>query len=610
MRNVLLIEPNYKNKYPPLGLMKLASYHRKLGDNVTFFKGNLKDFVLDHTVKQCVEKLSQIDGSINWPDKYQDIKQYIKTNKRIYLEQLSVQNSKYISLILHCIDDSKNNFKHKNYEKTPYWDRICIATLFTFHWKITFETINFAKTLVKDKKEIWVGGVLATLLPEEVFNATEIYPWIGLLDKPGILDNNDIIIDDEPLDYSILDEIEYKYSTVSAYYGYMTRGCIRKCDFCAVPILEPKYNNYISLENKIDITNKKFGEQRHLVLLDNNVLASKNFPQIIEEIQRIGFTKDAKFIEPNYLKIYIKNLLAGYNEPVFKKKILLLITQLLHRLTDVKQQELYNLLDKYKLLKLETATKENILAIYPLISETYEKYRNKTPKKRYVDFNQGIDARLINEQNIQLLSKIPLNPLRIAFDSTLYAETYEKAIRLAAKHNINRLSNYLLYNETDKPVDLYDRIRLNIELSAELHIDIYSFPMKYHPIADKNFYFNRDYLGKFWNRKFIRAIQSILNATKGKIGKSESFFYKAFGATHEEYEKLLYMPEALIIYRFHFENDGTTDLWWHDFNNLNKQEKKQAKKIIENNDFKNISLLTDNTRILKVLKYYTIKGCA
>lgn len=37
-RNILLVEPNYKNKYPPMGLMKISSYYKQLGDNVTFFK--------------------------------------------------------------------------------------------------------------------------------------------------------------------------------------------------------------------------------------------------------------------------------------------------------------------------------------------------------------------------------------------------------------------------------------------------------------------------------------------------------------------------------------------------------------------------------------------
>src|SRR6202044_796153 len=40
-KNILLIEPSYKNKYPPLGLMKLAQYHGQNGkrDKVTFVKG-------------------------------------------------------------------------------------------------------------------------------------------------------------------------------------------------------------------------------------------------------------------------------------------------------------------------------------------------------------------------------------------------------------------------------------------------------------------------------------------------------------------------------------------------------------------------------------------
>ncbi len=51
MKRVLLIEPNYvksKNKngeqFPPIGLMKISSYHKKRGDKVKFFKGTNSEF--------------------------------------------------------------------------------------------------------------------------------------------------------------------------------------------------------------------------------------------------------------------------------------------------------------------------------------------------------------------------------------------------------------------------------------------------------------------------------------------------------------------------------------------------------------------------------------
>ena len=55
-RRVLLVEPNYKNKYPPLGLMKLATYHRNRGDYVRFFKGEFKDLISDVYADEAIKK--------------------------------------------------------------------------------------------------------------------------------------------------------------------------------------------------------------------------------------------------------------------------------------------------------------------------------------------------------------------------------------------------------------------------------------------------------------------------------------------------------------------------------------------------------------------------
>ena len=68
-RNILLIEPGYKNKYPPIGLMKIATYHRMLGDNVTFYKGDLKEFILKQITSDCIQKLYEINQDVNWISK-------------------------------------------------------------------------------------------------------------------------------------------------------------------------------------------------------------------------------------------------------------------------------------------------------------------------------------------------------------------------------------------------------------------------------------------------------------------------------------------------------------------------------------------------------------
>ena len=82
-RKILLIEPNYKNKFPPVGLMKISTYHKLLGDDVVFYKGDIKDFIIDRIVDQCVEKLNKLEGVFEWKYFYDTIKEYIKTRKNV-----------------------------------------------------------------------------------------------------------------------------------------------------------------------------------------------------------------------------------------------------------------------------------------------------------------------------------------------------------------------------------------------------------------------------------------------------------------------------------------------------------------------------------------------
>ena len=561
-KKVLLIEPNYNNKFPPIGLMKLATYYRNLGGwDVVFYKGDLKDFVIGRIVDRLIANLNEVDtADTNWYYHYDTLFKWVKTRKKELLTQLPIHDSDVGQFVLYnLIVEAKDYYWKKTWEQEPEWDRIGVTTLFTFYWDITIETINFAKKLVKNPKDLMVGGVLASIQPNEIYKATGIKPHVGILNIPGQLDKGDTqIIDELELDYSILDEIDYEYPMANAYYRYTTKGCIRNCAFCAVKTLEPEFKAYIPLKETIDRINLLYGEQRDLLLMDNNVLASCEFEKIIDEIKSSGFAKGAKYIAPNQLEIAVRNLKDGINDRAYIRKTWKLIDKLYNSIKGDDSYNLFCIRQKYEIELLHTSTKENLVKAYEEIKDIYSKYHRPAPKKRIIDFNQGLDARLFTQEKADKLGEIAIEPVRIAFDDIKTESKYVSAIKMCVKAKIKQFSNYLLYNFNDTPEDLYNRLSINVDLCEDLDVNIYSFPMKYHPLRktddmEQDFSHNRDYIGKHWNRKYIRVIQAILNSTKGKVGRGRAFFHKAFGQNLEEYKKLLEMPETFIVYRFFFE---------------------------------------------------------
>jgi len=605
VRKVLLVEPKYRNKYPPMGLMKLATYFRRRGDDVRFFKGDLKDHVAELMCERFINEITKIDDTRNWKYQFTEFCCYIRkgSNKEIL--------NKYEQSIIEKLNEYRLNFKRGKYFDEPPYDFVGITTLFTFHWAVTIDTINFAKQICKNKDRVMVGGIAATLVDKEIEKETGIVPFRGQLSVAGTIDRGDpMIIDELPLDYSILHEVDYKYPASDAYFAYMTRGCCNKCTFCAVPKLEPEFKEYIALKDSIKTISESFGEQKNLLLLDNNVLASSCFNKIIDEIKECGFAKGATFIPPNRYEIAIKNLKKGYNDRAYIRLCVELYKTLCNNLEKEKKDELLaqvkESIKKTECDTIYTATKDNILQLDEQLAPIFKtQYRGK-PLKRIIDFNQGVEAKKVTDETMKKLAETNIEPLRIAFDHWSINKIYEKAVRTAVRNGITNLSNYLLYNHKDKPEELYYRMRMNVDLCEELDVSIYSFPMKYHPIDDPRWFRNRNYIGENWTRKYIRAIQAVLNSTKGKIGKGLTFFNCAFGKDVDEFRKILYMPEAFIIYRNESIKNGNTEKWWNAFCSLSEEKREKLIKIIGKNDFKNISALTDDKEILGVLKYYTI----
>ncbi len=630
-RKVLLLEPNYKNKYPPMGLMKLAMYYRLQGDDVTFWKGDFISFVVEELLQDFFRHLERAETFLaQGLDTMFDmsrlraetpaIRDYIRSGKLVPDSNLEIL-AETMPMLKRWLQEFRTRFKSNWYFDEPRWDRVCVTTLFTFYWDITIETIEFAKRICKDwKRNVHVGGVLASVVPERVQAATGVKPHCGVLNITHYRGDavlpapfSKTVIDALPLDYSLLDETDYQYPEIDAFYGYATRGCVNHCPFCVVPILEPEYRDFIPLKERIEYTSEVFGEQRNLLLLDNNVFASPRFEKIIDDIKSCGFGRNDKYMRPNQLKIAVRQLKRGWNDRAYLRRVVRLLGEYKDWAEQHESKErynhLYSLLSNHGLLHDYTATKAAALAVSKEIEKEYDAWHTKRthPVARIVDFNQGLDARLATPEKMRKLSEIAIRPLRIAFDNWGFRAQYVRAIKLGAENGIVNSSNYLLYNFKDRPDDLYNRLLINIDLCDALGVNIYSFPMKYHPISDPDYFSNRDFIGEHWNRKFIRTIQSVLNSTHGKIGRGRTFFFKAFGRSLKEFNDLLYMPEAFIIRRWDAEISGLKGKWLRAREAMSSEERVIADGIVEKNVFDKDVIKQQPVRVAEYLSYYLIR---
>lgn len=175
-------------------------------------------------------------------------------------------------------------------------------------------------------------------------------------------------------DYSI-------YPNCDSYYGFTTRGCIRKCPFCIVPIKEGKFHRlYQTVEDALTHIMDDRYDFPNLTFMDNNILADKGW-----------FIELCDHIRDNY------------------------------------------------------------------------------PKMK-VDFNQGLDLRLLDDDCATALSQLkPIRCWKFAFDSMTYKDSVIRGIGLLKDHHINVKNNCLFYvycNGDDQVDDAVARAHILKGLNA------------------------------------------------------------------------------------------------------------------------------------------------
>lgn len=529
MERILLVEPDYQNKFPPLGLMKLATYHRSKGDYVEFYKGKAP---------------------------------YILVNT---------------------------------------FHRVYVTTLFTFYYDITLDTIkHYLNYLHSDN--VYVGGISATLLRKEYIADLGIANIIpGQLTDSAMIGYRDSVnIDALPLDYDILDDVAYKYPAGDNFFVHATRGCFRGCAFCAVSTLEPKFINTNNIFSQVKEAREKYGDKRNVFVMDNNVLYSTQLDTIVRDLNSLGFVHGANYIEPNYFEA----MLAKINRrkasgSKFDRQIDDLVLYLEAFSSRVTAKQLWG--EYQQLLKEISSSANKVKTLNRRRADLFsvvERYRFKKPLQRYVDFNQGIDARLLTQSKMEILSRIAIKPFRLAYDNVSHTNIYNKAFKVAYSNGVRHFSNYILYNYKDAPSDLWKRLNNTIALYRNKpNIHAFSFPMKYSPIASTH----RDFVGEKWNKKYLSAINVILNVTKGVVVKERDFFYEAYGASIKEYKSILAMPNHFIKYRMKFKKNGQIQLWQVKYDALTSKERKALLRYLSGDMEKS---RIQSQKILEIIEFY------
>jgi len=326
------------------------------------------------------------------------------------------------------------------------FDEAWLSVVFTYHIP---HALGIVKKLDGRVSRVRVGGPAASLLPD-YFTKTGAEVHVGRLPEAESFAPAYDLLGFDP-EYSI---------------ARMTRGCPRKCEWCAVPIIEGKFTQH-EWVGDLDVRAKR------ILFYDDNILALP-----------------ARKLGPE-----LANLRA---------------------LCDAGTVQTF-------------------------------------------DFNQGLDPRLVGEKDgkqqpgavekCDAFAKLPLDPVRFAFDGMHEDGWVQSAIRRFAQRGHANFMSLVLYNYEDAPRDMYHRLRALQQTSSDVTDELgrwvrcQSVPMRYSPIDRVGR--DRDYVGQNWSVDLLHSFRALANghAVTGQISTDtmEEFEYW-FGQDADEFVRMLRYP--------------------------------------------------------------------
>lgn len=114
-----------------------------------------------------------------------------------------------------------------------------------------------------------------------------------------------------------------------------------------------------------------------------------------------------------------------------------------------------------------------------------------------IDFNQGLDARLLTKHHADRLAELHCNAIRLAWDFTPMETQFMRAVEILTAAGIpkGRIRAYVLMGYCDTPEDA----RYRLETIRE--IGLWPNPMRYNPLDA----LKRDaYVGEHWTDSLLR----------------------------------------------------------------------------------------------------------